>query len=228
MKKKVERQIAELRSEFLLMHHALREEMAADLQEQLRELVVEEVRDRALLHYMRILLDDSSDDDNSDSDNSDVSNDADTSSQPAECEQKENQQISSDVDTAAGTSQLMKESEESSRNPCHANPSLMPEELGCEGENVQVGRGKAVETLFMVGEWKEWLDKQEMKGNHNKATPAGPQNTEKQGVAALSASQKQIKQNVKEVDTVTKIKTYFSDLFNPHTAYKWERFEDED
>lgn len=297
----MEKRIAKLRSEFLLMNHVLREEMVAELQEELRELVPEETRGGSQ-HYTRldqkqrmtsrwlrkieeqyretteedeedeakspdletlsfnfsetssdsnnidimmkllkheledsskVLLDVSSDGDTSDGDTSDDdTSDGDTSSQPAKCEQEENQWISSDVATVTDTSQLMKE--ESSRNPVHANPSFIPEELRSENQRVQVDRTKEEEALLMEREWKEWMDKQEMRGNH-KVKPVDRKNTEKQGGAAPPVPKKENakqntkqKQNVKHIDTMKKIKTYLSDLFNPHTFNKWERFEDED
>lgn len=283
MNKQVEKRIAELRSELLLMNHVLKVEMALELQEEQRESVPEEARER-FLHYtkldreqrmtrwlremeeeckekteedkedeaksldletlsfnfsttdansffimrkppkceleenLKIVLNGSSDADTSDAD----------SSQPAKCEQEENQQIPSDGATVADTRQFMKESEEkkSSRSPFHANPSFMTGELRCEEERVQVAKEEAA--LLMDRQWKEWMDKQEIRGNHNKAKPVDQQNTEKQRGAAHPVSEKQTKQTVKEVDTMKKIKTYLRDLFNPHTFYKWERLEDED
>ncbi len=296
--KQVEKRIAGLRSEFLLMNHVLREEMVAELQEELRELMPQEARGRSL-HYTRldqkqrmtlswlrkieeqykettkddeedeaksldmetlsfnysetssdtnsivimtkppkreleesskILLDVSSDGDTSDGDTSDEdTSDEDISSQPAKCEQEESQWISSDVATVADASQLMKE--ESSKNPFHANRIFMLEELRCKEERLQVERTKEEEALLMERQWKEWMDKQEMRGNHNKAKPVDQKKTEKQGGAAPPVPKKQNakqKQSVKRVDTMKKIRTYLSDLFNPHTFNKWERFEDED
>ncbi|GAA6221029.1 uncharacterized protein LOC118325109 [Lates japonicus] len=291
VKKQVERQIADLRSEFLLMKAALKEEMT----EQLRELAAKEGRASSLYYtslgnvsrhlreiqedmknakedeeddaesldleilslnfsetppdstdsfIMRkhpkydlgestmILLDVSCHSDISDGETSDVSNDADTSSRPAKCEQEENQGNVSDVAADANTSQLLKESEKekgSSRNPFRVKSSFMPQELRCEAESVD--GTKEEEALLMERQWKEWMDKQEMGGNHNKVQPVDQQKTEKQGEAAPPASKIQGTQNVKQVVTMTKMtkmKTYFSELIKPNVSYKWQRFEDED
>lgn len=177
---------------------------------------------------MIILLDVSSN-----GDTSDASNDTDTSSQPDQWEPEESQRILSGVATGADTSQLMKESDEkeSSRNPFQANPSFTPKEQRCDETRVRVNGTKEEETLQTERHWKEWMDKQEMRGNRNNIKPVDQQNTKKQGGAGAAPplSQKHVMlQNMKEVDTVKKIKTYFSDLFNPHTSYKWKRFEDDD
>ncbi|XP_035513562.1 uncharacterized protein LOC118325109 [Morone saxatilis] len=288
--KQVEKRMAELRSEFLLMNHALKEEMVAEFQEQLRELVAEEARERCL-HYtnlhqeqritsrwlrkmeeeykkktqedgeakslnrqtlsfnlfespactkssfitmeppnnepeesLKILSDVSSD-----GDTSDVSNVADTSSQPAKCEQQEKKGITSDIATLADTSQV-KESveEEILRNPFHVNPSFMTKEPRCEEERVQVNVTQEDESLLIERQWKEWMDKREMRRNHVQVWPAAQQNTENQGGSAPPVSQKQTDQNVKEVGPVKKLKTYLSDFVNPHRFYRWEKLEDED
>ncbi|XP_071338742.1 uncharacterized protein [Trachinotus anak] len=156
------------------------------------------------------------------------SSDGDTSPQRVKFEQKESQGNSSDVSTVANTSQLKKDSEEeeSSRNPFHGDPSFMTQELRCE---VQVDTTKEEEVLLMERQWKEWLDKQEMRGNDKKVKPpVDQQRTEKQGVAAPPESKKQTKQEVQGRDTMMKIKTYFSDLKNPFKSHKWERLADED
>lgn len=301
--KQVEKRIEAVRSEFLLMNHALREEMATELQKRLRELVAEEARGRSV-HYTKLdreprttrrwrnmeeeykgkteedeedeaesleqetlylnfsqtpsdtksifimtkppkhelqesskfLLDvsshsDTSDGDTSDGDTSDGdTSDGDTNSQPAKCEQEEKQRISSDVDTVADTSQMMKESEEEERSwkPFHVIPKFKIEELRCEGERSQVGRTKEEEALLMERQWKEWMDKQEMRVNPIKVKPLDQKNTVKQVGAAPPVSEKQINQDVKGVDTMKKIKTYLNDFFNPHMSHKWERLENED
>lgn len=281
----MEKQIAELRSEILLMTDALRETVA-DLQElrkstaevttemfgysskQNREWMtltwlrkikeeyketVEEGEDEAksrdletfsfnfsenssdtnsiqtrkptkheLKESAKLLLDVFSDGDNK---SSDTSNDSNTSSQPAKCEQLENQQILSGVDI--DTSQLMKESEGKniSRNPFRRHPSFTTRE--CE-KRVKVDETKEEQASLMERQWIEWMDKHEMSGNQVKAVDQ--QNTEKQGGVAPSVSEKKDKQkqNKQGEGTVKKIKTYLSDFFNPHASYKWETLEDED
>lgn len=285
----MEKQIAELRSEILLMTDALRE-TEADLQElrksmaegtremfrcsskldgewmtlrwlrkmeeEYKETIQEGEEDEAKLQDLetlsfnfsenssdtnsilmrkptkhelkessKLLLDVFSDGDNKNGDTGDISNDSNTSSQPAKCEQQENQQISSGVDT--DTSQLMKESEEKniSRNPLCRDPSCMTRE--CE-ERVKVDETKEEKASLMERQWIEWMDKQEMSGNQVKAVDR--QNTEKQGGAVSSVSEKKVKQkqNKQGEGTVKKIKTYLSEFLNPHASYKWERIEDED
>ncbi|XP_034726858.1 uncharacterized protein LOC117944311 isoform X2 [Etheostoma cragini] len=161
-----------------------------------------------------------------------ASNDADTSSQPDEREPEQSQQISSGVATVPDTSQLIKESDEkeSSRNPFTVNSSFMPQEQRCEETHAIVNGTKEEETLLTERQWQEWMEKQEMRENLN-IKPVNHQNTKKQGGAGAAPPlpQKDVMlQNMKEVDTMKRIKTYFSDLFNPHTPYKWKRFEDED
>ncbi|XP_059193980.1 uncharacterized protein LOC131975343 isoform X2 [Centropristis striata] len=294
--KRVEKRIADLRSELLLLHYTMRVEMAEELQDQLRELVVEEERERSLLYgrvkreqrvtsrwrrkmeqeykekkekdeadspdlqtlsfnfcqtssdtdsicimrknyvgeSLRIPLGVPSDGDSHNSDTSDggttdVSYDADTSSQTAKCDQEENQQVLSDV-AVATTSQLKESAEkEKSRTPFHVNLSFMTEELRREDQRVQVGRTKEEEALLMDRQWKEWLDKQEIRGNHTKLKPVEQQITEKLGEAAPPpVPQIEKKLNMTEVDTMTKFKMYIFDLFNSHKFHKWERLEDED
>ncbi|KAA8592896.1 hypothetical protein FQN60_018351, partial [Etheostoma spectabile] len=239
VKKQVEKHMAEVHSELHLMHHALREEMVAEVREQLRELVswlnreqrvtstwqrikekdykekTEDEKDEAnslnletmSLNFSKtssdidvfilreppkyeqrpreslmILLDVSSN-----GDTSNASNDADTSSQPDEREPVQSQQISLSVATVPDTSQLIKESDEkeSSRNPFDANPSFMPQEQRCEETQVIVNRTKEEETLLTERHWQEWMEKQEMRGNHN-IKPVNQQNTKKQGGAGAA------------------------------------------
>lgn len=150
-----------------------------------------------------ILLDISAD---GDSDDEDISH-GDTSSRPAKCEQEGNQRTSSDIATA--------DKDEGSRNPSHSSKT----EKKCE--KITVHR------TLMKEQWKEWMDKQEMRGNHNKVQPDDEQKTEKQKGAAHPASEKQKKPNIKGGGTVRKIKTYLSEFFNPRTACMWKRLEDE-
>lgn len=282
--KQVEKRIAELKSEFLLMNRDLREEMSAALREQLRQLEEEETEERSVHHikldqekrmtsrwlremdeeYKDNIKEDEEDEENSvdldifnltfsetssdtnsifvmrkppnhkvkttsrnildasgDADPSDVSND--DSSQMAKCEQ--------DPSDFAETSQSMKKSvgyEEGESSKSHANCFGM-EYLRClEESRVQVDRAKEEEALLTEKQWKEWMDKQEMKVSQKQVKTSDQQSPEKQGGAALPVSEKQMRQNEKGVETMKKIKTYLSDLFNPHTSYKWERFEDED
>lgn len=162
-----------------------------------------------------------SDSDNKNGDNIDVSNDSETSSQQAKCEQKENQWISSVIDNN-DTSQVMKESEEKkiSSNLFHQNPNFTTSE--CD-ERV-MDKSKEEQALLMERQWIEWMDKQEMSGNQVKAE----QNTQKQEEAAPSVSQKKVTQNKQGEGTMKKIKAHLRDLFNPHSLYKWERLEEED
>lgn len=150
------------------------------------------------------------------SETSDVSPGFDTSSQPAESDQQENQ---------TGTSQLMKKEEEKiSKNPFHQNPSSMTSEG--EEERVLMNGTNEEEALLMEREWKEWMDEQEMRGN---IKTVGQQNAEEHGGAAPRTPEKATKKkNVRGVGTVKKIKSYLGDLFSPHMYHKWERFEDED
>ncbi|XP_035850256.1 uncharacterized protein LOC116056542 isoform X2 [Sander lucioperca] len=126
----------------------------------------------------------------SNGDTSDASNDTDTSSQTDNWEPEKSRQISPGVATVADTSQLMKESDEkeSSRNPFHANNSFTPEEQRCEETWVRVNGTKEEETLPTERHWKEWMDKQEMRGNHNNIKPVDQQNTKKSGRGRGSTS----------------------------------------
>lgn len=150
------------------------------------------------------------------SETSDVSPGCDTSSQPAESDQQENQ---------TGTSQLMrKEEEKISKNPFRQNPGSMTSEG--EGERVLMNGTNEEEALLMEREWKEWMDEQEMRGN---VKTFGHQNAEERGGAAPPTPEKATKnKNVRGVGTVKKIKSYLGDLFHPPMYHKWERFEDED
>ncbi|XP_044225188.1 uncharacterized protein LOC122994520 [Thunnus albacares] len=220
--KQVEKRIAELRSEFLLMKRDLRDEWLAEL----LELIIEMNKD-----YTDNTKEDKEDEESS-SNMLDASGDADTSdiagdesSQPAKCEQKEPLLISSNV---AETSQLMKESAEEESSKSHPKLSFVMGDIRClEEGSVTADRTKEEEALLIEKQWKEWMDRQEMKVNPKQVEPSDQQSSEKQGEAALPVSEKQMSQNEK-TRKEWKIKTYLNDLFSTRTSYKWERFEDED
>ncbi|KAM7391814.1 hypothetical protein PAMP_022471 [Pampus punctatissimus] len=251
--KQVEKRIAELRLEFLLMNRYLREEMLTALREQLRQLVEEETEERSVYHIklnqekrmtsrrLREMNEDYKDNTKEDEEHStsrnmlDVSGDADTSdisndgsSQLAKCEQEEPPLNSSDF---AETRQLMvasvghEEEEKEEISKSHANLCIGMGELRCSEEG-QVEKTKEEEALLAMKQWKEWMDKQEMKVNQEQVKPSDQQISEKQGGAALPVSEEQMRQNTKGVETMWKIRTYLCDLLNP--SHKWERFEDED
>jgi len=163
----------------------------------------------------------------SDRDTSDAANDSVPSSPPAIFEEEENQEMSSDVATVADTSRLKEGSEktEYSRNPF--NPGFTTAGLGCEEERVRVdGTKEGEEDVQTERQWKEWMDKQEMRGHTYKVKQVDQQNTEKPREAAHP--QKEVMQNPKEVKAVKKMKNLFFDLMNPVKFHKWKRFEDED
>ncbi|KAK9522615.1 hypothetical protein VZT92_019065 [Zoarces viviparus] len=185
--KRVEKQIAELRSE-LPTHRAQTEEMVADFQWQLRELRFEAAGERSR-HYTRGDF-----------------NDGDTSSQPATCEEEQKQQSPS-----ADTNRLVKESKkESPMDLFYVGSSFDAAEVKCEEKRVQMERTK-VEVL-LTGEMRG-KDKVELVNQQKGPAPPAPQ--------------KPLTQNVKEVNTLTKMKTCIGHLFNPHTCSKWERLEEE-
>ncbi|KAK1893074.1 Isoleucine--tRNA ligase [Dissostichus eleginoides] len=155
-----------------------------------------------------------------DRDTSDTANDSVPSSPPAIFEEEEKQEMSSDVATVADTSRL----KEYSRNPF--DPGFTTAGLGCEEERVRVDGTKEEEDVQTERQWKEWMDKQEMRGHTYKVKQVDQQNTEKPREAAHP--QKEVMQNPKEVKAVKKMKTLFFDLMNPVKFHKWERFEDED
>ena len=275
--KQVETRIAELRAEFHLMNHELRQQMTAELKKQLREEVSEKEREspqdcimldkdqeeeenlmsqtslssyssdtHAYSDYMfkkstkwkqnddfRNLCNASSDSDSNDGDISDnetrqVSTEAHNSSKQAECCPKEDQRFSPYAPTVFHTIQQMKKSEEeaSKRDAFYAN--FMVKELRSEKNSVHVDRTKEEQALLMERQWKEWLDKQEVRGNQSKEMPHDPQNTEKQGrVGPHVSAEKQMKQKPKggQKNPAKKIRTYLSDFFSP---LKWERLEEDD
>ncbi|KAI9521638.1 hypothetical protein NQZ68_003792 [Dissostichus eleginoides] len=155
-----------------------------------------------------------------DRDTSDTANDSVPSSPPAIFQEEEKQEMSSDVATVADTSRL----KEYSRNPF--DPGFTTAGLGCEEERVRVDGTKEEEDVQTERQWKEWMDKQEMRGHTYKVKQVDQQNTEKPREAAHP--QKEVMQNPKEVKAVKKMKTLFFDLMNPVKFHKWERFEDED
>ncbi|XP_056232180.1 uncharacterized protein LOC130169441 [Seriola aureovittata] len=157
-----------------------------------------------------------------DDDTSSKASDADTSSRKVIFGQEENQGNSSDVSIVANTSQLREDLEEEERS--------RTQELRFEAENVKMDTKKEEQVSLMERQWKEWMDKQEMRGNGNKIRlQVDQQKTEKQEGAATPAPKKQTEQNVQRGHNVMKIKAYFSDLLkNPFPSYKWERLDDED
>ncbi|KAM7416511.1 hypothetical protein PAMA_018526 [Pampus argenteus] len=238
--KQVEKLNAELQLEFLLMKRYLREEMLTALHEQLRQLVEEETEERSVYHIklnqekrmtsrrLREMNEDYKDNTKEDKEHSasrnmlDVSGDDDTSdisnddgSQLAKCEQEEPPLISSDF---AETKQLMKASVRHEKEE-------EEEEISKSNANL-VERTNEEEALLAMKQWKEWMDKQEMKVNQEQVKPSDQQISEKQGEAALPVSEKQMRQNTKGGETLWKIRTYLNGLLNP--SHKWERFEDED
>ncbi|XP_030593791.1 uncharacterized protein LOC115785966 isoform X2 [Archocentrus centrarchus] len=164
---------------------------------------------------------DSSDGDTSEGETSDASSDVQTNLELAKGRQQKSQSCSPNV---SDTSQSMKE-EDRTRNPFH----FMSNERSHEDEKDHVGNRNGKEPLLRESEWKEWLDMQEMKGNHDKTKPDESQdNTEKKGAAASGVSEKHKKRNMRGGDIVEKIKTYISDVFGSHSSYKWKEFENED
>lgn len=279
VKRQVEKQTAELRREFSLMNQALREEMAAELQEQLRELLLEETdktplccsklgsdlrlasrwqremagrfkntgedyedgeipktlafsethNDTNSMFILRkslkeeslkiSLTSDSSDTDSTE--NRNISKDVQGKPDSGTCKQQKNQSSSSDVTPIW----------DSTTNPFCTTQSFISSELSHEDEDEMVhgDSGKEEEALMMDNQWKEWLDKQEMKGySHKKKAVESQRNMEKQGTAASGVSEKKKDQNLKRGDTMKRFKTYISDVFSSHSSHKWKKFENED
>lgn len=244
--RQVEKQIAKLRSEILLTNRNLREELSAALRERLRQLVEEEAeqssaclmkldREKRMprrlrkvdVDYRNITKHDERDRKPSrnrldaSTDTSDISND--DSSQPGKCEQEESLLISSDF---TETSQLAGH-EGRGGSKSHAKLCFVTRDKSCSEDTwVQLDGSKEEEALLMKRQWKEWMDKQEMKINLEQEKP---QSSEKQSEAEVpvSVSETQINPNMK-TRKEWKFKTYLSDLFNPRTSYKWQRFENDD
>lgn len=162
---------------------------------------------------------------NKNSDSSHDTNDSDTSSQPAQCEQQEIQQNSSGVDD--GTIQLMKKAGEIkiSNRPVRRYTTFMTRK--CE-EGVKVEETENEQLSLMERQWIEWMDKQEKKGNQVKA--ADQSQTIQEGGAGPSVSQPKVKQNQKTKvnERLKKVKTYLSNFLNPYAQFKWERLEEDD
>lgn len=66
----------------------------------------------------------------------------------------------------------------------------------------------------------------EMRENWSK--PVDQEKIPKQEAEAPSVSKKAMKQGIREVDIVKKMKTYVSNFFSLHVSSKWEQFENED
>lgn len=272
VKRQVEKQTAELRREFSLMNQALREEMAAELQEQLRKLLLEET-DKTLLCCSKLGSDlrlasrwqremtggfENTDEDYEDGEIpktlafSETHNDTNSmfilrkslkeeslkislTSDSSDTDSTENRNISKDVQGKpdSGTCKQQKNQSSSSdvtpiwdstTNPFCTTQSFISSEFSHESED---DSGK--EALMMDNQWKEWLDKQEMKGYSHKKKPVKSQNNmEKQGTAASGVPEKKKDQNLKRGDTMKRFKTYISDVFSSHSSHKWKKFENED
>lgn len=146
------------------------------------------------------------------------------SSQPAQCEQRENQHNSSGVDS--GTNQLMKKTEELkiSNRPVRRYTMFMTGK--CEEEVKDAGEKEQLS--LMERQWIEWMDKQEMKGNQVKT--AEQLQTKQEGGAGPSVSQPkdEQKQNKRGREKLKKAKMYLSGFFSPYAWPKWERLEEDD
>nr|XP_033947732.1 uncharacterized protein LOC117453006 isoform X2 [Pseudochaenichthys georgianus] len=239
--KQVEKQTAEINAELLDLWYTLTETMS-DIQnmrgmvseiQELGEMAVaaneiflnytrQEQEERVLLRCHRRIeqeyLEESKEEEKDEANSVNLET---LSSPPAIFEEEENQEMSSDVAAVADTSRL----KEYSRIPF--DPGFTTAGLGCEEERVRVdGTKEEEEDVQTEIQWKEWMDKQEMRGHTYKVKQVDQQNTETPREAAHP--QKEVMQNPKEVKALKKMKTLFFDLMNPVKFHKWERFEDED
>ncbi|XP_016532509.1 uncharacterized protein LOC107837489 [Poecilia formosa] len=114
---------------------------------------------------------------------------------------------------------LMKKSVE---KQCPHDPSQML--TGREEESVE-DKAKAEQDALMKAQWKEWLDKQEMKGKKRHE-----QRNVHQRAMRSSSSDKQTTKTKKsgQIGTMKKIKTYISELFNSSEKKKWDMLYEED
>lgn len=161
-----------------------------------------------------LLYSDSTDDSMSDGEIRDVCNEAPTNLQS-------NHKFSSAG--TSDTSQVIKELEEEiSSNLFHSNPSFRASNIRHEEERVEADKINEEGAFLMESQWKEWMDRQEMRRNH-KANPS-----EQQGEAPPQVTEAQIRKPLKAVDTMNKVKSRLCHFFNPHPSHRWERFEDED
>ncbi|XP_032433355.1 uncharacterized protein LOC116729115 [Xiphophorus hellerii] len=256
--KQVEKKIAELQEEILLMYLELRVQMAAKLNEHLGEAVVTQSReipesnwssDTEEMETMQPADEEGEDKSQSDSDYPTHS-----SSEPdqgfrktlstfSECDlvgtdirdtdikhfpgndhstsqEAQREPISPSGDPAVcGSCKLMKKSEE---KKCPHNPSQM---LTGREEESNEDKAKAEQDTLMKAQWKEWLDKQEMKERKRHE-----ERNVQQKVMRSSSSDKQMTKTKKsgQIGTMKKIKTYISEFFNPSEKRKWDMLYEED
>ncbi|XP_023152533.2 uncharacterized protein LOC111586926 [Amphiprion ocellaris] len=249
--KQVEKRVAEVCSEFLLMNRVLREEMEAELQE-LTRLVVEQARERPL-HYAKLYQDygmlsrrprrmeeeyDESTDE--DEDVGKCKQDGrlkslvvpSSSSDSSDCFTSDT--VISDVSSDANSKKI--HSFSSAVTPVSDNSYFTKDSI-VEGST----RNLFYINPSLTNEDDERLcgDRttdeealETMEGTHgqalngrNNVEPAEKEETEEQGETTPPVSEKKEKQTMK---AVKKMKTSVSDFFNRLNFSRWERLEDED
>lgn len=256
--KQVEKKIAELQEEILLMYLELRVQMAAMLKEHLGEAVMTQSRENPESNWssdteeMETMQ--PADEDDEEKSQSDSDYTAHSSPEPdqgfrktlstfSECDlvdtdtsdrdikrfpgidhrasrKAQREPISPSGDPAVCDScKLMKKLEE---KRCPHNPSQMF--TGREEERNE-DKAKAEQDALMVAQWKEWLDKQEMKGRKRHE-----ERNVQQKVMRSSSSDKQMTKTRKsgQIGTMKKIKTYISEFFHPSEKRKWDMLYEED
>ncbi|XP_054905221.1 uncharacterized protein LOC129372157 [Poeciliopsis prolifica] len=125
----------------------------------------------------------------------------------------------SGVPAVCDSCKLMTKSEE---KKCPHHPSQMF--TGREEERDE-DKAKVEQDALMKAQWKEWLDKQEMKGKKRHEE----RNVQRKGMRS-SSSDKQMTKTKKsgQIGTMKKIKTYISEFFNPSEKKKWDILCEED
>lgn len=239
--KQVEKRLADLCSEFLLINEALREEIVIEIQEQLRVLAAREANERSL-HYtkldheprmtLRWLREMEEYRKNAEEDQVDANSLGLDTIRFLFSERTDGN--SNDEDISHGDSTYDANVADSSSRPAKREQegnkrALSDLATGDESSRTLFHNFKTetrrckkiyVRGTLMEEQWKEWM---EMRGNHYKVQPVDEQQTENQREAARPPQ----KQNIKGVGTARKVRAYFRELFHPRASFKWKRLEDE-
>nr|XP_020449997.1 uncharacterized protein LOC109956892 isoform X2 [Monopterus albus] len=224
--KQMEKRMSVLHSEILLMNDSLREEMRAELQEQLRELSVVKTTGERALHHTKL--------------DQELRTTSKQFKKMDECkknaEEEEGEAKSQDTETLitnfSETPSVINSSFIKRKHLKHEESSKIVSDGFHDNDSYAdtSGVSNAVYSSLAPPKYERQeyqrisLASQLMKESQEER----PSSSEKEGGAEPPAKEKQTKQDAKGMDTLTKIKRSLHYLFNPHLSSKWEILEDED
>ncbi|XP_041855712.1 uncharacterized protein LOC121649164 [Melanotaenia boesemani] len=216
VKKQVEKHYAKLREEFSVLSQELREQMAAEITKQPKESVAEEARAHSQLYT--VLYKEEDDEEKSLDQITLSSNSSETHFYTNHIDKKLTK-----LKTDNNLRVLLEDSTDSdSRDTDLADDEAMHGFTDSHGSSHQTEQ-------LMERLWTEWMDNKERTGNLEE-NPHDQLNCKKQGGARPREPGKPMKEmtKVESTNTVKKMRTYISNVFNPHRQYKWKKLEEED